>query len=195
MKKTSKWIMVLTTVLVSQSFAQKVAHLSLDSLVSMMPETKVAKQVAQDYLKSLENEVTMMSDEFQKKYTDYMAAGDKMSDLVRKTKEEELTQMQRRIEDFRGQAQQDYQMKYSELTAPILDKAKAGISAVAKEQGYKYVLDTSMGNVLYSEPSDDILLAVKKKLDSMPAAKIPGANPTEAPKNNTQGKTPTPKSK
>ena len=84
----NKWIMVLATVVVSQSFAQKVAHLSLDSLVSMMPETKVAKQVAQDYLKSLENEVTMMSDEFQKKYTDYMAAGDKMSDLVRKTKEE-----------------------------------------------------------------------------------------------------------
>ncbi|MCB0410794.1 MAG: OmpH family outer membrane protein [Flavobacteriales bacterium] len=195
MKKMNKWIMVLATVVVSQSFAQKVAHLSLDSLVSMMPETKVAKQVAQDYLKSLENEVTMMSDEFQKKYTDYMAAGDKMSDLVRKTKEEELTQMQRRIEDFRGQAQQDYQMKYAELTAPILDKAKAGIAAVAKESGYKYVLDTSMGNVLYSEPSDDILMAVKKKLDAMPAAKIPGASGSEPVKNNAPGKTPTPKSK
>jgi outer membrane protein len=195
MKKMNKWIAVLATVVVSQTFAQKVAHLSLDSLVSMMPETKVAKQVAQEYLKSLENEVTMMSDEFQKKYTDYMAAGDKMSDLVRKTKEEELTQMQRRIEDFRGQAQQDYQMKYAELTAPILDKAKAGIAAVAKDQGYKYVLDTSMGNVLYSEPSDDILMAVKKKLDAMPAAKIPGASGSEPLKNSEPGKTPTPKSK
>ena len=65
-----------------------------------------------------------------------------------------------------------------------MEKAKKAIEAVAKENGYKYVLDTSAGNVLYSEASEDILLAVKKKLDSMPAAVIPGANP-EKPKTNT----------
>lgn len=179
--------------------AQKIAHLSLDSLVSLMPETKTAKDVAQNYLKSLEGEVAKMSDEFQKKYSDYMAAGEGMSELVRKTKEEELTQMQRRIEDFRGQAQQDYQKKYSELTAPIMDKAKKGIESVAKESGYKYVLDTSMGNVLYTEPADDILMAVKKKLDSMPLANIPGAGGnntnTNTPPQKTNPKPPAPKGK
>jgi outer membrane protein len=59
-----------------------------------------------------------------------------------------------------------------------MEKAKKGIEAVAKEGGYKYVLDTSVGNVLYSEPADDIFAAVKKKLDSMPLANIPGAIPT-----------------
>ncbi|MBK7667682.1 MAG: OmpH family outer membrane protein [Sphingobacteriaceae bacterium] len=57
------------------------------------------------------------------------------------------------------------------------------MEAVAKENSYKYVLDTSAGNVLYSESSEDILMLVKKKLDSMPAAVIPGANP-EKPKTN-----------
>ncbi len=174
-----KTIVTATLILmasVGTLMAQKIAHISLDSLVSLMPETKTAKDVAQNYLKTLESEVTKMSDEFQKKYTDYMTAADNMSELLRRTKEEELTQMQRRIEDFRMQAQQDYQRKYNELTQPILDKAKKGIEMVAKEGGYKYVLDTSMGNVLYSEPSDDILMAVKKKLDGMPLANIPGAN-------------------
>lgn len=199
MKRTiKKAVLVLAAVACTSALsAQKIAHLSLDSLVSLMPESKIAKDVAQNYLKSLEAEVATMSEEFQKKYTDYMAAGDGMSDLVRKTKEEELTQMQRRIEDFRGQAQQDYQKKYGELTAPIMDKAKKGIEAVAKEGGYKYVLDTSMGNVLYSEPAEDILMAVKKKLDSMPLANIPGAQGgTTPPKTNTPGKTtPSPKGK
>ncbi len=200
MKRTiKKAVLILATVgCVGAVNAQKIAHLSLDSLVSLMPETKTASVVAQNYLKSLENEVAQMSDEFQKKYTDYMAAGENMSDLVRKTKEEELTQMQRRIEDFRAQAQQDYQRKYAELTAPIMDKAKKGIEAVAKEGGYKYVLDTSMGNVLYSEPADDILGAVKKKLDSMPPANIPGANNsnnTQLKSTPTPGKTPAPKGK
>ena len=57
-----------------------------------------------------------------------------------------------------------------------MEKAKKGIEAVAKEGAYKYVLDTSVGTVLYSEASDDVLMAVKKKLDSMPVAVIPGAN-------------------
>ncbi len=177
--------------------AQKIAHLSLDSLVSLMPETKTAKEVAQNYLKSLEGEVAKMSDEFQKKYTDYMSTGEGLPELVRKSKEEELTQMQRRIEDFRAQAQQDYQKKYGELTAPIMDKAKKGIEVVAKEGGYKYVLDTSMGNVLYTEPAEDILMAVKKKLDSMPLATIPGTggNANTPPKKDPNPKPPTPKGK
>lgn len=119
-----------------------------------------------------------MSSEYETKLNAYQQDAATMSDLVRKTKEEELIGMQKRIEDFRMQAQQDYQRKSAELTAPIMDKAKKGIEAVAKEGGYKYVLDTSAGNVLYSEPSEDILMQVKKKLDAMPAAAIPGANGT-----------------
>jgi len=172
--------------------AQKMAHIELDSLVSMMPETKTAKDVAQAYWKDLEKTVISMDNEFQTKYNDYLTNQATMSELVRKTKEDELQSLQRRIEDFKQQAQMDYQKKSAELTQPIMDKAKKGIEAVSKEGGYKYVLDTSTGNVLYADPADDILLAVKKKLDSMPLATIPGAAGTEKPKTNTAPKT-TPK--
>lgn len=168
--------------------AQKIAHLSLDSLISLMPETKVAKETAQNYLKGIDAESISMQSELEAKYQKYLQDQATMSDLVRKTKEDELNQLQRRIEDFKQQAQQDYQRKTAELTAPIMDKAKKGIEAVAKEGGYKYILDTSAGSVLYSEPSDDVLMAVKKKLDGMPAAVIPGAtNPTGGIKTPPQG--------
>lgn len=156
--------------------AQKIAHLSLDSLISMMPETKVAKEAAQNYLKGIDAESISMQSELESKYKDYMEKQATMSDLVKKTKEDELNQLQRRIEDFKQQAQQDYQRKTAELTAPIMEKAKKGIEAVAKEGGYKYVFDTSAGSILYSEASEDVLMAVKKKLDAMPAAVIPGAS-------------------
>lgn len=173
--------------------AQKIAHLNLDSLISSMPESKTVKEESQNYLKSLENEVMMMTEEFQKKYNDYMANAEKMSELVRKTKEEELQGMQRRIEDFKISAQQDYQKKMNEFLAPLLEKAKKAIELVAKEYGYKYVLDVNPGNsnVLYSEPSDDIFSAVKKKLDSMPPAQIPGSNKKDAPSEN-KPKSPSP---
>lgn len=168
-------IVALTVGSMSVANAQKIAHISLDSLITLMPESKTAQEVAQKYLKDLETQVATMETELQTKYNDYMQNSASYSELVRGTKEKELQDLNKRIEDFKGQAQQDYQRKYGELSRPIYDKAKKGIEAVAKENGYKYVLDTSTGNVLYTETADDILALVKKKLDSMPAAVIPGA--------------------
>lgn len=172
--------------------SQKIAHISLDSLVSVMPETKIAKDAAQAYYKGIENESISMQTELETKYQKYMQDEATMSEVIKKNKQEELNQLQRRIEDFKMQAQQDYQKKSAELTAPIMEKAKKGIEAAAKEGGYKYVLDTSVGNVLYSEPSDDIFAAVKKKLDSMPLAQIPGGMPTGGVKDPKKGGTGTP---
>jgi outer membrane protein len=159
--------------------AQKIAHLSFDSLISLMPETKTATEAAQQYSKGLEQEIIAMQSELENKYKDYLEKEATMGDLLKKNKQEDLNQLQKRIEDFRTQAGQDYQRKQAELTLPIMTKAKKGIEAVAKEGGYKYVLDTSpqSTSVLFSEPSDDILTLVKKKLDSMPLAVIPGTAP------------------
>jgi len=177
-------IVALTVGSVTIAQAQKIAHISLDSLITLMPESKTAQEVAQKYLKELETQVATMETELQTKYADYMKNKDTYSALVASSKEAELQDLNKRIEDFKGQAQQDYQRKYGELSKPIYDKAKKAIEAVAKENSYKYVLDTSTGNVLYTEPGDDILPLVRKKLDSMPAATIPGATkaPGTAPK-------------
>jgi outer membrane protein len=173
--------------------AQKIAHIDLDSLSNIMPETKVAKGVAEKYLDDLKKTVASMEEEFQKKYNDYLQNEATMSALVKKTKEEELQSLQTRIQDFNQQAQMDYQKKSAELTAPIMDKAKKAIEAVAKEGGFKYVLDTSAGMVLYSEAGEDILMLVKKKLDSMPAAVIPGAGGAAPEKEKPKTNSPSPK--
>jgi outer membrane protein len=156
--------------------AQKIAHLSFDSLIKTMPETKVASEIAQQYLSGLTEQSMAMQKEFEAKYKDYLEKEPGMSDLVKKSKQEDLQQLQTRIQDFQRQAELDYRKRYAELSQPVIEKAKKGIDAAAKEGGYKYVLDTSpqSPSVLYHESGDDILAAVKKKLDSMPAAKIPG---------------------
>jgi Skp family chaperone for outer membrane proteins len=49
---------------INMASAQKIAHLSLDSLVSLMPETKTATEAAQQYLKGLNEESVAMQTEF-----------------------------------------------------------------------------------------------------------------------------------
>jgi Skp family chaperone for outer membrane proteins len=58
--------LTFVSVLVVSSFtanAQKIAHINLDSLISIMPETKTATQSVQDYAKQLETQVTAMQTE------------------------------------------------------------------------------------------------------------------------------------
>jgi len=185
MKNTFKKVtLIMATVgCINLANAQKIAHLNLDSLITIMPETKTAKDVAQTYYKGIEAEIAAMQTELETKYKYYIENEPTMSDPVKKNKQDELNQLQKRIEDFKQQAQMDFQRKSAELSAPIEDKAKKAIDAVAKEGGYKYVLDTSPQArvVLYSEPSDDIFATVKKKLDSMPLATIPGTTGSTTP--------------
>jgi outer membrane protein len=175
--------------------AQKVAHLNYDSLIKLMPETKTATQAAEKFLEGLKQELATMQTEMQTKYDAYLKDEANMSDLIKKSKQNDLQQLQTRIQDFQTQAEAEYKRKYSELTIPIMEKAKKGIEAAAKEGGYKYVLDTSPANtaVLYSEMGDDLLMAVKKKLDGMPAANIPaisGAGEASKTANPSGTKTP-----
>ena len=193
MKKVVLTFAAVTCLTIVQ--AQKIAHLSFDSLISLMPETKTATEAAQNFFKGLEQESIAMQSELESKYKDYQEKEPGMSELVKKSQMDALTQLQTRIQEFQRQAEQEYRKKQAELTAPIFEKAKKGIEAVAKEGSYRYVLDTSVQNtsVLYSEASDDILALVKKKLDTMPLAVIPGASSTSKPLPPAGNKPPTQK--
>jgi outer membrane protein len=175
--------------------AQKIAHISLDSLIGLMPESKTAKDIADNYLNDLKKTASAMDQELQTKYADYQANEATMSDLIKKTKQDELQALNQRIQDFQQSAEQEYRKKYGELTQPIYDKAKKAIEAAAKEGGYKYVLDTSVGNVLYHEAAEDLLTAAKKKLDGMPAVTFPGAGNATKPNSTPNKGGTTPKGK
>ena len=115
-------------------------------------------------VKVLEGELKAMQEELQNKYTDYQERKAQLSELLRSTKEQEIRDLDQRIQTYQQSAQQRLQDKEKELLQPIIDRAKQAISDVAKENGYTYVFDTSAGALLYQQDSDDILPLVKKKL-------------------------------
>jgi outer membrane protein len=182
MKNTLKLVVVgLMTIMGSFTTvnAQKIAHVNLDSLISIMPESKTAQQAVQEYSKQLEQQVTTMQTELQTKYEAYQKEVAGLAPIVKESREKELNDLNQRITDFQQQAQQDYQKKSAEYSKPVYEKAKKAIDQVAKENSYKYVLDTSTGLVLYNEAADDIIALVIKKLGITPgAAPLKPATPT-----------------
>ena len=105
-----------------------------------------------------------MRAEFENKYLEYQQGSSGMSDLIKQTKEKELQDLQGRIDAFQQKAQTDLQAKQQELLQPIVTKAKAAIKDVAKENKYTYIINAIEDIMLYSEPADDVLPLVKKKL-------------------------------
>ena len=143
----------------------KLGHIDSSKLLSLMPEREKAQNELQNYSKQLEDQLTAMQTELQNKYNDYLAKKDSLSDILVQTKEKELQDLQTRIQNFQTSAQQDLQKKQQELLQPVIEKAKNAINKVAKEKGYSYVFDTSVGALLYwPEDSDDLLPLVKKEL-------------------------------
>ena len=150
--------------LAASSYAQKTAHIELDSLLSVMPEMAEAKKASAEHYKQLESTLTAMQKDLNDKLSDFQANEAKYTDLIKQTKQKELQDLNQRIQDFQVQAQTDFQKKNDELTRPINEKAKKAIEKVAKAKGYKMVIDSSVGALLYSDPADDIFNDVKKEL-------------------------------
>lgn len=143
----------------------KFGHINSQELLQAMPENDSAQAQLERFAKQLQDQMEAMQTELNTKYQDYLNQQEQLTDLIRKTKEEEIQQLQERIQNFQNTAQQEMQKKQNELMTPIINKANEAIKAVARENGFIYIFDISRGTILYfSDKSQDILPLVKQKL-------------------------------
>ncbi len=168
MKKLVSLLFISTLLLSSPSlFAQgkvKLGHLDFATLYGSLPGLDSVKTIFETYNKSIQDQNAVMQGELESKFQEYQASVSTMSDIIRATKEAEINDLQARMEAFQQKASADLQNKEAELTAPLIEEAKKAVEAVAKEQGYTYVFNSTEGLLLYSDPSDDIMDLVKAKL-------------------------------
>ncbi len=158
---------VLAIFCVPQANAQvKFAHINSDDLIKAMPEYDSAMAKLERTQKELVNALQLMQVELNNKLETYNKESKNYTDLVKQTKEQEMTDMNKRIQDFQQQAQTQLQEQQAQLTQPIFAKVDKAIKDVGKEGGYIYVFDVSKGQVLYYDEtkSTNIIGAVKAKL-------------------------------
>jgi outer membrane protein len=167
MKKLFKVALVAVGMIFAGNFANaqtKIGHINFNQLIDLMPEAKTVQTQMQAYQKTFMDQLTTMNNEYTTKGQEFQKTQDKMTDAVRSAKGAELQDMQKRMNDFQTNAQQQVTAKSNELGKPLIDKATAAVNAVAKEKGYAYVLDSSQITLLVSPDADDLLAAVKLKL-------------------------------
>jgi outer membrane protein len=142
----------------------KFGHINSAELLTMMPERNAAALKIDTIAKDIEKQMKDMMSEYQVKVEDFDKKSPSMTELIKKDKLEEIKSLENRIRAFQQDAQTSLEQKEQELIEPVIAKAKKAIEQVAKEGGYTYIFDTSVGAVIYWEESDNVLALVKKKL-------------------------------
>ena len=173
MKKISYLALFITLIFFNTSvFAQtnyKFGHIDSQLLLNAMPETDSAQLKLENYIRQIETQIDAMEVEYNTKVQDYADNRDTYTDFLRQTKEDEINDLNQRIQNFRANANQEIQLKQAEFFQPVIDKARNAIRDVAKENGFTYIFDISEGTgivmvLYYSEDSHDILPLEKNKL-------------------------------
>ena len=132
-------------------------------LFSQMPEVNQVKLKMDTVQSQYENQLASMNEEFQKKVQDYQSQEATMADAIKQIRQQELQEMQQRIQLFYQTAEQDIQKKQQELLAPVHEKMTKAIKAVGERENYTYIFD-SAALVHIGADAVDATPAVKKEL-------------------------------
>jgi outer membrane protein len=165
MKKEFKILVVAAFLFVASNqkiHAQaKLAHVDVSELMAKMPAMLDAQKQLEKLSGTYDGEYKTMVDEYQNKLKKYEQEATTVTDAVNETRSKEVQDMQKRIVDYRDNAQKELQQKEADIVKPIMEKVKASIQKVGKAKGYQYVLN-SEGLLLTDGPN--ITADVKKDL-------------------------------
>lgn len=143
--------------------AQKFGHINTQELFAEMPEVAQVKLKMDTIQSQYENQLASMNEEFQKKVQDYQTQEATMAEAIKQIRQQELQEMQQRIQLFYQTAEQDIQKKQQELLTPVHEKMTKAIKTVGEREGYTYIFD-SAAMVHIGADAVDATPAVKKEL-------------------------------
>ncbi len=146
----------------AQSQNLKFGHINSDELIQAMPEFDSANAQLETFRQELINALELMTVELNNKSDEYNKESQNLTNVVRQTKEQELVDLNRRIQDFQANAQEQLQNKNIELFQPIYTKVEKAIKDVGKENGFIYIFN--VGSLIYFDESQSV--------DVMPMAKV-----------------------
>ena len=139
----------------------KTAHVDVSEIMSKMPAMLEAQTQLQKLSGTYDAEYKKMIDEYQTKIKKYEAEAATSTEAINGERSKEVQDMQKRIGDYRDNAQKELQQKETDIVKPLMEKVKASIQKVGKAKGFQYVLD---GSTLLLSDGPNLTADVKKDL-------------------------------
>ncbi|WP_458627782.1 OmpH/Skp family outer membrane protein [Winogradskyella sp. PC D3.3] len=143
------------------SAQSKIAHINKQELIKAMPAYTQAQSEIEKISKTYEATIQTSIKELDVKLKQYNAEAETQSEQTNMDRMKEVEGIKQSLAEYQQQAQKDLQEKEFNLLKPIVEKADNAIKAVAKAQGFQYVVDSAM---LIVADGKDLMADVKKEL-------------------------------
>ena len=175
MKKIAFILLLSSCALIANAQTEqvKIGYADIEYILTELPATKKVEVDLTSMKTQLSNQFDIKQKELEKKYKDFIAAGEKMPEAVRTNTLRELEMLKANLDRFSEDAQVSLQKKQEELLAPIYESIRDAIGEVAKENGFTFILNPKVSGldvVLFGEEKWDVSDLVLKKLGVTPKA-------------------------
>ena len=160
--------------------APKIGYTNANYIFSVSPKAKEIESEIRSRSMVLRKELEKKQEEFRTKLDDYEKTKNSMMEAIRRSKENELRNLEQNLMELQQGAETEIKNKTDELIAPESDRIQKAIKDVAAENGYTFVINGDPQVLLYGVESANITDLVLKKLGITPPA--PGSE------NTTEGK-------
>lgn len=171
MKIKAFLVAALLLISVGQLSAQlKIGYTNVNLIFAYMPDARSMETQLQTYQKKyaerLSNKEKVMNDLYSE--TLAMAEKNQLSEEDKNERSQRLQTMQTGLREEAAKYDKQLMVKQQEMMEPIITKLQDAIDAVAKENGYTYVLNTMDASgtsiVLHGPENNDITKLVMTKL-------------------------------
>lgn len=146
----------------------KIGYTNVEVILSYMPEAKAIESQLQLFQSKLSEQLNVKETYYQDKIKTYQQTVSKLTPEQKTALEKEIIALEDEIKKFAEEADYKLMAKREELLNPVVTKLQGAIDAVAKENGYTYILNGSNSSgvsmVLVGPESDDVTQKIAQKL-------------------------------
>ena len=139
----------------------KTAHVDVSEIMTKMPAVLDGQKQLDKLSGTYDAEYKKMVEEYQGKLKKYEAEASTVTEAINGERSKEVQDMQKRIVDYRDNAQKELQQKETDIMKPLMEKVRASIQKVGKAKGFQYVVD---GSSLLLADGPNLTADVKKDL-------------------------------
>lgn len=167
-KKTMKniFLAVFISFISLSGFTQtKTGTIDVDFIILQMPEIEGIQKNLQEYGENLDKQLELKIKEYQEKLEDYNTNVSSFSEQLKVEKQTAIFTLEEDINKFRQNGIQLIRLREDDLKRPLFLKIADALDAVASEQNYTQVFNTSTdNNIVFLNPDYDITFAVLEKM-------------------------------
>lgn len=138
---------------ISAQTPERIAYINSLELLEVIPGKVAASRSISDLNQKYKDELAVMQNDYNNKYTDFLANQNKLAESIKLRRMQELYELEQNINRFMKVAQEDVESQEAQLIVPLREKLKEVIKQVGIEQGYTCIYDIANPTIVFITPN------------------------------------------